>query len=95
MTRGVRLALWLVACSTISAAAPRGGRVSPDWFFRESLAAIRDWEDILAAWEKTTPEKQRTPTLPVPADGQAVEWPSPFPLTLLPSALTAAVPPPE
>ncbi len=58
--------------------------VRADWYFRESLAAIRDWEATLAAWEKATPEKERTPVLPVPTNGEAVEWPNPIPLMLLP-----------
>ena len=55
-----------------------------DWYLRESLRAIRDWEAILAEWEQATPEEQRTPALPVPTDGEAVEWPNPIPLRLLP-----------
>lgn len=56
-----------------------------DWYLRESLSAIRDWEEILARWEKTVPEAERTPLLPVPADGQAVQWPNPIPRMLLPA----------
>ncbi len=55
-----------------------------DWYLRESLRAIRDWETILARWEEATPEAERTPTLPVPTDGQPVEWPNPIPRLLLP-----------
>ncbi|MGQ9729881.1 MAG: NPCBM/NEW2 domain-containing protein [Candidatus Zipacnadales bacterium] len=55
-----------------------------DWYFRESLAAIRDWETILVEWEKATPEDQRTPLLPLPADGSPITWPNPIPQTLIP-----------
>ncbi len=55
-----------------------------DWYFRESLAAIRDWEDLLGRWEQETPDSARTPVLPVPATGEAVAWPNPIPLRLLP-----------
>jgi len=55
-----------------------------DWYFRESLAASRDWEDLLSRWEQETPETARTPVLPVPADG-AAGWPNPIPLCLLPA----------
>lgn len=59
--------------------------VREDWYLRESLGAIRDWEDILARWEKNTPEAERAPRLPVPRDGQTVEWPNPIPAALLPA----------
>ncbi len=58
--------------------------VHRDWYFRESLAAIRDWEDVLGRWEQDTPESARTPVLPVPASGDVAEWPNPIPLKLLP-----------
>jgi len=58
--------------------------VRADAYFRESLVAIRDWEALLAAWEKQTPKDQRTPVFPVPANGDVVEWPNPIPLMLLP-----------
>jgi len=61
-----------------------GDIVRHDWYFRESLTAIRDWETILARWEEATPEAQRTPVLPVPTSGEVVEWPNPIPLMLLP-----------
>jgi len=59
--------------------------VRQDWYFRESLAAIADWEDLLAEWEKATPEPDRTPVLPVSASGEVVEWPNPIPRMLLPN----------
>lgn len=59
--------------------------VRDDWHFRESLAAIRDWETILADWEEGTAEDERTPVVPVPIDGEAVEWPNPIPRMLLPA----------
>jgi hypothetical protein len=55
-----------------------------DWYFRESLAAIRDWETLLGEWEEATPEDRRTPVLPVPQDGAWAEWPNPTPATLIP-----------
>ncbi len=62
-----------------------GDMVREDWYCRESLAAIRDWEAVLARWEEATPEAQRTPVLPVPAGGEVVAWPNPIPRTLLPA----------
>ncbi len=61
-------------------------RVRDDWYFRESLGAIRDWEEILAGWEKRTPEADRTPRFSLPASGAPAEWPNPFPCLLLPAA---------
>ncbi|MHC4406877.1 MAG: HzsA-related protein, partial [Planctomycetota bacterium] len=59
--------------------------VRNDWHLRESLAAIDDWESILARWENETPDQRRTPVLPVPSDGGPVAWPNPIPLMLLPA----------
>jgi len=53
-----------------------------DWYFRESLLAIRDWEQILAAGH--TAGVAGTPRLPVPDNGQAVPWPNPIPSRLIP-----------
>ncbi|MGQ9575033.1 MAG: NPCBM/NEW2 domain-containing protein [Thermoguttaceae bacterium] len=55
-----------------------------DWYFRESLAAIRDWETILQRWEKAKSPWSGVPVFPVPLSGQWVEWPNPVPLLLLP-----------
>lgn len=55
-----------------------------DWYFRETLPAIRDWEAILQRWEQSTPEDQRTPVLPVPTNGSSVHWPNPVPALLIP-----------
>ena len=74
-----------VAAGHAWAGGPGPDMAREDWYLRESLAAIRDWEDILACWEKTVPEAERTPVLPVPADGQAVPWPNPIPRMLLPA----------
>ncbi len=40
--------------------------VRNDWYFRESLRAIRDWETILARWEQDKPPQAVPPTFPVP-----------------------------
>ena len=58
--------------------------VRNDWYFRESLRAIRDWEAILDRWDKEMPGKAPAPVLPVPANGKAFEWSNPFPALLLP-----------
>ncbi|MHB1037485.1 MAG: HzsA-related protein [Pirellulales bacterium] len=58
--------------------------VRRDWYFRETLPAIRDWEAILARLERETPEEKRTPVFPVPANGDVVRWPNPIPVLLLP-----------
>ncbi len=57
--------------------------VREDAFFRESLAAIRDWEAILAALEQD-PGARGAPVFPVPEDGEEVRWPNPIPRALLP-----------
>ncbi len=58
--------------------------VRDDWYLRESLRAIADWETILARWEQEEPTADRTPVFPVPESGQAVAWPIPFPNRLMP-----------
>jgi hypothetical protein len=80
----------LATASIGSAAEEAGDMVLRDWYFRESLAAIRDWETILARWEQATPEAAWVPLLPVPSTGEAVAWPNPFPRTLLPAEAVAA-----
>jgi len=77
-----RLCLLFVVPAAASALAGNAAvpeMVRRDWYLRESLAAIADWEDILAK----QPEGE-APVLPVPANGEAVEWPNPIPLMLLP-----------
>ncbi|MBM4041052.1 MAG: hypothetical protein FJ290_21335 [Planctomycetes bacterium] len=73
------LSILLLAAKTLAADAPPPDMVRRDWYFRESLAAIADWEDILAK----QPEGE-APVLPVPSNGEAVEWPNPIPLMHLP-----------
>ena len=84
--RPVLLALVLMPtmAARVWPASGGGGIVRHDWYFRESLSAIRDWETILARWEEATPARERTPVLPVPISGEVVEWPNPIPLVLLP-----------
>ena len=65
-------------------ASETGDVVRDDWYFRQSLPAIDDWEQILDRWEQETAEEERTPIMPVPENGQAVRWPNPLPLPLLP-----------
>ncbi len=78
--------LWLLLVVARGAAAGEATEaVRRDWYFRESLTAIRDWEAVLAAWETETPAKERTPVFPVPSSGEAVDWPNPIPLMLLPA----------
>ena len=83
MHSGLLLAL-LCALPHSSHAGPLSEAVRQDCCFRESLNAIRDWEAVLATWEQTTPEGERTPVLPVPEDGSAVVWPNPIPGLLIP-----------
>jgi len=54
-----------------------------DWYFRESLLAIRDWEQLLTAGK--TAGVAGVPRLPIPRDGQAVRWPNPIPSRLIPA----------
>ena len=86
---------WQAALALFAGVVLSAGRAAPavaarpeivrwDWYFRESLRAIRDWETILEAWTKTTPKAARTPTLPVPANGEAAEYPLPIPRLLVP-----------
>lgn len=57
--------------------------VRDDWYFRESLSAIRDWEQLLA--RDAVAGGCQTPVLPVPTDGQEVAWPNPIPALLVPA----------
>jgi len=71
------------------AAAPQVPEVARgDWYFRETLPAIDDWEAICQRLEPESTDSRtpgpRVPVFPVPASGQVVEWPNPVPLTLLP-----------
>ena len=58
--------------------------VRADWYFRESLGPIADWETILARLEESVPAEELTATLPLPVGGEQIEWPNPIPLMLLP-----------
>ena len=88
-TRGFGLfatmALLMLGTVRLQAASPTSQTVRRDWYFRESLVAIDDWEAILAHWQAGVAEPDRTPVLPVPADGQTVIWPNPIPRALLPA----------
>jgi len=82
---------WKVALILFAGALLPGSQAAPvpeivrwDWYFRESLRAVRDWETILDAWAKSTPEAARTPILPVPANGEVVEYPLALPRLLVP-----------
>jgi hypothetical protein len=66
-------------------APPVAGVVRDDWYFRESLAAIRGWEATLARLESAVPNLQGTPVFPVPDDGRAIEWLNPVPPLLRPA----------
>jgi len=55
-----------------------------DFYYRETLQAISDWEDALAGWTKRTADTARTPVFPAPQDGRAVPWLNPIPSLLLP-----------
>ncbi|MCP4782665.1 MAG: hypothetical protein GY903_27160 [Fuerstiella sp.] len=77
--------LMILTTFQTQAAPPNDDVARRDWYFRESLSAIDDWEAILAHREANSPkDASRTPVLPVPTDGQIVEWPNPIPLALLP-----------
>jgi mono/diheme cytochrome c family protein len=75
---------WGVVCTAAAPTPTAAGRA--DVYGRETLPAIRDWETILAAWEKETPAAERALAFPVPTDGSSVTWPNPIPLPLLPAA---------
>ena len=68
--------------------APGGSAVCPsaraDWYLRESLVAIRDWEQILTRRAEGGEDEDATPLFPVPVNGEAVAWPNPIPRPLLP-----------
>ena len=57
--------------------------VRDDWYFRESLSAIRDWEQLLT--RDAVAGGCQTPVLPVPTDGREVAWPNPIPALLVPA----------
>lgn len=75
--------LVLLASLLSSTRAASTDTVRDDWYFRESLTAIRDWEQLLA--REVTSEARGTPVLPVPSDGQEVAWPNPIPALLVPA----------
>ena len=74
----------LAAGKSLGRAVPPAEIVRDDWYLRESLAAIRDWESLLARLEKEPAGGQIAPSLPVPFDGRPVTWPNPVPRMLLP-----------
>ena len=78
------VAVLVAAMGAVPVAAAPPSIVWQDWYLRESLRAIRDWESILAEWEAATPEEERTPVCPVPSDGSQAVWPNPIPRTLIP-----------
>ena len=85
-----RLLLGMALVATVSSAAQ--GAATPDaaemvfndWYFRETLPAIRGWEAVLDRHDKAQPPQSAAPVFPVPANGDVVEWPNPIPLLLLP-----------
>jgi hypothetical protein len=66
-------------------AAPPTNVVLNDWYLRESLGAIRDWDAIVG---RVYPQKEKAPqpVFPVPADGKASVWLNPVPVRLWPTA---------
>lgn len=84
----IALIVALFAALSVSLPMPSPG-VAEDIWFRESLRAISDWEDLLAAWETEVDEADRVPSFPVPADGTTVAWPNPLPARLIPSQAPA------
>ncbi|MFQ6132230.1 MAG: NPCBM/NEW2 domain-containing protein [Armatimonadota bacterium] len=78
----VGLALATAALAALpSASAPSVPEVvQRDWYFRETLRAIDDWEAICQRLEG----ESDLPVFPVLESGQVVEWPNPIPATLLP-----------
>lgn len=81
----IGLAWALIPTAGSRAAPPPGEMVRHDWYQREALTAIRDWEAILAWWEQRTPQAERMPVFPVPTSGAAVSWVNPMPRPLLPA----------
>ena len=71
------------------AALPFSEMAVDDWYFRESLIAIEDWETILADRETEVAEMDRVPVFPVPVNGDTVAWPNPIPRSLLPAGSRA------
>ncbi len=84
---GYFVALVLIAVVVEGIQTPASGDETTrgDWYFRESLNAIDDWETVLAHWQTTVADAERTPVLAVPSDGKTVTWPNPIPLSLLPT----------
>jgi hypothetical protein len=85
-----RLLLGIALVAIVSSAAQGAAAPEPvdavrnDWYFRETLPAIRGWEAILDRSDKAKPPQPATPVFPVPSNGEVVQWPNPFPLLLLP-----------
>ena len=81
----LRYGFWLVACGVVLSpeanAAQREAVASDlvrwDWYFRESLVAIRDWETTLERLEKEGHDDHRPSRFPIPMDGRLATWPNP------------------
>ena len=76
--------LMIAALAPSTEPVPVDEAVRWDWQFRESLAAIRDWETILEHWQAPVTGSRLTPIVPVPTNGAAVVWLNPIPKPFLP-----------
>ena len=84
---GVLTLLLLSAGANVRGADPERVVVDKvgDWYLRESLRAIDDWEAILADPGAAELTQEGALLFPVPGDGRAVDWPNPIPKLLVPS----------
>jgi hypothetical protein len=79
------MCLAIFAAAGAALAAPPADVVRNDWYLRESLGTIRDWDAMVA---RVYPQKEKAPqpVFPVPADGKTGAWPNPVPFRLWPTA---------
>ena len=82
---GMLSLLLLAAGASVRGAEPPGEIVQDDWYLRESLRAIDDWEAILAEPGVAEWTQEGALLFPVPDGGQTVDWPNPIPRLLVPS----------
>lgn len=79
------MCLMVFTAAGATRAAPPADVVRNDWYLRESLGAIRDWDAIVG---RIYPQQGQAPqpVSPVPIDGKAGAWPNPVPFRLWPTA---------
>ena len=87
---GLLACLWCVGGLEAGPPPDAADMARADWDYRESLAAIRDWDAVLAGGAEALGVDGDVPMFPVPSDGRDVPWPNPIPARLIPPGEAAA-----